>query len=165
LKYGNAHKNQYIVLGRLMRLIQQMTPEERLGLLKEIEKDPSRREKSQGRTNERKRYTLAVDYADVSRAFTDYLQDISTSGVFMLSRRPFQIGEELFLRINFPNQVYPFKVLAEVARTTPEGVGLRFKFDDEEQQSALASLIEALKDSTLKAKKQGMVPLTSLRIV
>jgi len=148
-----------------MRLIQQMTPEERLGLLKEIEKNPSRREKDQGRSNERKRYTLAVDYADVSRAFTDYLQDISVSGVFMISRRPFQVGEELFLRINFPHEVYPFKVLSEVVRITSEGVGLRFKFDDEKQQAVLASLIEGLKNSTLKEKKQGMVPLTSLRIV
>jgi Tfp pilus assembly protein PilZ len=95
---------------------------------------------------ERKPCTIAVDYSELDKAFTDYIRDISPSGAFMASHRPFHLGEEVFLRINFPEEQNPFKIPAEVVRTTAEGVGLRFKFKSKVQQEIITSLIENVKE-------------------
>ncbi len=145
------------VLGRLTSLIHQMTPEERLTLLHQLEERLLSPESClEERVFERRTCTLAVDYTDIERAYTDYIRDISSSGVFMLSTRSFQMGEEVFLRINFPEESNPFKIPAEVVRTTAEGVGLKFKFKSQVQKAIIASLIKNLKDPSTK-RRDGSV--------
>jgi len=146
LEEKNTRNDPFDVLGRLMNRIYQMTHEERLSLLNQLEHDFFARETSlEERSFERKPCTIAVDYADIDRVFTDYIRDISPSGAFMLSKHGFQLGEEVFLRINFPEEQNPFKIPAQVVRTTPEGVGLKFKFKSKVQQEIITSLIENIR--------------------
>jgi len=143
------------VIGRLISLIHEMTPEERRMLLEQLEQNRLSYEAClEERAHERRECTIAVDYADIDRAFTDYIRDISPSGVFMLSRRKFQLGEEIYLRISFPEEQNPFKIPAEVVRTTLEGVGLKFKFKSQVQQVIIASLIKNLKTPRKEKQKR-----------
>ena len=142
----DAQKNHYDVLGRILELIHQMSEEERFILLAHIEKTMKNRDISlEEREYQRKAYTIAVDYVNLDRAITDYARDISPSGVFMVSKGAFQVGEEIFLRINFPDEQNPFKIPAKIVRTTSEGIGLKFKFKSQIQKEIITTLVNGLK--------------------
>lgn len=142
----NVKKNHYDVLGRILELLHQMSEEERFILLAQIEKTIKNRDISlEEREYQRKACTIAVDYANLDRAVTDYSRDISPSGVFMVSKGVFQVGEEIFLRINFPDEQNPFKIPAKVVRTTSEGIGLKFEFKSQIQKEIITTLVKGLK--------------------
>ncbi|MFH1102677.1 MAG: PilZ domain-containing protein [Pseudomonadota bacterium] len=142
----DAQKNHYDVLGRILELIHQMTEEERFVLLANIEKTMKNRDISlEEREYQRKTYTIAIDYVNLDRAITDYARDISPSGVFMVSKGAFQVGEEIFLRINFPDEQNPFKIPAKIVRTTSEGIGLKFQFKSQVQKEIITTLVNGLK--------------------
>jgi Tfp pilus assembly protein PilZ len=155
LKWGTqmedgSLKNQHEVLGKIFELIHQMSSKERLSLLEHIEHAMNRDICLEEREFQRKSCTITVDYLNLDRAITDYIRDISPSGIFMVSRGIFQMGDEIFLRINFPDEQNPFKIPAKVIRTTKEGVGLKFKFQSHIQKEIISSLIKGLKQKPSK---------------
>ncbi|OGP62275.1 MAG: hypothetical protein A2V65_11850 [Deltaproteobacteria bacterium RBG_13_49_15] len=142
----DVKKNHYDVLGRILELVHQMSEEERFILLAYIEKTMKNRDISlEEREHQRKSCTIAVDYVNLDRAITDYARDISPSGVFMISKGAFQVGEEIFLRINFPDEQNPFKIPAKIVRATSEGIGLKFNFKSQIQKEIITTLVKGLK--------------------
>lgn len=141
-----------------------MPHEDRLSLLRKLEEETLMRQTSlEERRQERQRCTLAVDYTELDRIFTGYTRDISASGAFILTQRSFQVGEELYLQINFPQEQYPFKIQAEVVRTAPEGVGLKFRFKSQVQQEIITSLIRNIKEPD-SIKRRGKSPSRTLSL-
>lgn len=78
------------------------------------------------RKHHRKPYFMAVDYATGNRAYRDFIRDISSSGVFIETRRRFLAGQEIIMSVLFPNRSYQI-ITGEVVRITPHGIGVRFK--------------------------------------
>jgi Tfp pilus assembly protein PilZ len=138
---------QYEVAGRLFDLIAKMPHETRRVLLQHLESgaldglvQPS------GRQYDRKKCLLTVDYATAERVFQRYIQDISKGGAFIETQEKLDVGEEVVLSITFSEEQNPFRIPAEVVRATKSGVGLRFRFASEVQETIITRLISDVKE-------------------
>jgi Tfp pilus assembly protein PilZ len=60
-------------------------------------------------------------------AFIAPICDISSNGVFIKTNRQFSVGQEVAMTITFPSTGESRMVTGEVARVSPEGVGINFK--------------------------------------
>ncbi len=114
--------NISVVTARLFEIILDMPFQDRRLLLKELEE-----RHSQGRRKfARKPYFMPVDFATPDRAFSGYIQNISSGGVLIETREPFSVGEQLTLSFMRPKSRDHVKVGGEVVRTLPDGCGVKF---------------------------------------
>ena len=111
-----------VVTARLFEIILDMPFKDRRILLKELEE-----RHSQGRRKfARKPYFMPVDFATPERAFSGYIQNISSSGVLIETREPLSVGEQLTLSFMRPKTKDYVKVGGKVVRIQPEGCGVQF---------------------------------------
>ena len=78
---------------RLFELITDMDFEEQMRLLEELEKRQTRKT----RKHKRRNTNLTVYYATHDRAYRDIIQNISPTGVFIETKEPFDVGQEILL--------------------------------------------------------------------
>jgi len=110
------------VTARLFEIILDMPFKDRRTLLKELEE-----RHSQGRRKfARKPYFMPVDFATPDRAFSGYIQNISSGGVLIETREPLSVGEQLTLSFMRPTSRDYVKVGGEVVRTLSDGCGVKF---------------------------------------
>jgi uncharacterized protein (TIGR02266 family) len=114
-------------------------------LAKDLEKDAVARMKLDGdRKDLRINCLISVDYSDSDRFFKDYIQDISSGGVFIKTREPFSIGEEIMLSLSLSNDKNAFRIPAEVVRTSEEGIGVKFKIQSQVQEDIITSFVDGI---------------------
>lgn len=87
---------------------------------------------------------MAVDYSTQDHIYKDFIQDISTGGVFIQTHMPFTVGQEVSLTFPLPNYQKHIKVIGEVVRSTTQGVGVKFKMADQDQTAMITSLLESI---------------------
>lgn len=133
------------VIDRLVELIYKMPRDEQIFLLNKLEHYQLGKPNYRTRKYERSQCVISVDYETLEETFKDYIRDISPSGIFMKSEETFTLEEEIVLAINFSDSGNPFRIPTEVVRTTPEGIGLKFKFKSQVQEAIITSLIDNLK--------------------
>ena len=93
------------------------------GISTGVQPRPSHRRKAA-----RKPCFVAVDYAAEDRVFRDFIFNISAGGAFIETRGLMTVGEKVTLAFSFPNyEEEPVKIVAEVARNAPGGIGVKFK--------------------------------------
>ena len=107
---------------RLFELITDMTYDEQLAMLEELEKKKTRHT----RRHKRRETSLTVYYATHDRAYRDTIQNISPTGVFIETREPFDVGQEILLNFTPSRNADPIKVRGKVVRLTEEGIGVKF---------------------------------------
>ncbi len=106
------------------------------GISNSVQTKPSHRRKAA-----RKPCFVAVDYAAGDRVFRDFIFNISAGGAFIETRGFMTVGEKVTLAFSFPNyEEEPVKIVAEVARNAPGGIGVKFKSANE----SLKGMIEFL---------------------
>ena len=139
---GQEH---YAVIGRLMALIQSMSDAERQRLLDVLEERQKRGAAGQGagngRKSERQQCLMTVDYTIADRVFRDYIQDISTGGVFIETAEAFEAGEDVVLSIIFSSEQNPFRIPGKVVRTAADGIGVQFCMTSQVQEAIVASIM------------------------
>ena len=123
---------------RLFEIIKSMSEDEQKKLLEDLNK----RQIKKIRKNERKECLITVDYALKGRAYQNYIQNISTEGVFIETRENFSVGDEILLTISYSNEVRPFKIAGEVVRISSKGVGVKFKKLSQVQEEIIRSIIK-----------------------
>ena len=69
---------------------------------------------------------MPVDFATPDRAFSGYIQNISSGGVLIETREPLSVGEQLTLSFMRPKSKDHVKVGGKVVRTQAEGCGVEF---------------------------------------
>jgi len=136
---GNQSK-QASLFNRLIELIKSLPEEEQSRLLHQLE-ETYRKGK---RKYERKPFFMVIDYSTEDRVFKDYIQNISSGGVFIETQMPFSQGQQLSLSFPLPNYQRYIKISGEIVRTSPQGIGVRFQTADKEQEEMLKSLLEML---------------------
>lgn len=114
--------NKSDVTFRLFELITDMPHDEQLKLLEELE----RRHSQNKRRHARRDSQLTVYYATQDRAYRDVILNISPTGVFIETREPFIVGQEILLNFTPNRQSDPIRVRGEIVRVTPEGIGVKF---------------------------------------
>ena len=132
--------NESRITARLIELIKNMPEDEQRTLLKDLEEKPF-----EGRRKYvRKPFLMAVDYSTKDHVYKDFIQDISTGGVFIETHMPFTVGQEVSLTFPLPNYQKHIKVVGEVVRSTTQGVGVKFKMADQDQTAMITSLLESI---------------------
>lgn len=142
---SNEQLERYQMTGRIVELLQRLSTERMTTLLKDMEKDVTERSKLDGdRKDLRINCLISVDYSDSDRFFKDYIQDISSSGVFIKTREKFKVGEEIVLSMSLSGDENAFRIPAEVVRTSSEGIGVRFKIQSQVQEDIIASFVHGV---------------------
>ena len=132
--------NESRITARLIELIKSMPEDEQRTLLKDLEEKPF-----EGRRKYvRKPFLMAVDYSMKDHVYKDFIQDISAGGVFIETHMPFTVGQEVSLTFPLPNYQKHIKVVGEVVRYTTQGVGVKFKMADQDQEAIITSLLESI---------------------
>ncbi|MDX2447242.1 MAG: PilZ domain-containing protein [Desulfobacterales bacterium] len=136
---------RYLTIGRLVELIQKMSGGSLKKLLGQLEKEmPGKNTDESVRRHVRVDCFVSVDYTDSEKVFKDYIEDISTSGVFIKTREAFSVGEEIVLSMSLSKEGSAFKIPATVVRAAPDGIGVRFKITSQVQEAIIESLIESV---------------------
>jgi Tfp pilus assembly protein PilZ len=75
-------------------------------------------------------------------------------GVFLETRESFSEGEEILLTLSMAHYSKPFKITGEIVRSTPRGIGVKFKIVSQVQLSQVQQgLIQNLVKQVEKFKK------------
>lgn len=125
------------VTHRLFRLITSMSDDERRTLLSLLEngllRGKCRREYF------RKPLRLPVTYAVGQRAYRNFVKDISLSGVFIMTAKAFQKGQQIRIIIKNKTSPDPVKILGRIVRATDEGIGVEFLSLTKEKKTTILS--------------------------
>ncbi len=125
------------VFEKLIRRVNQLNENQQLELLKIIETKwgKGRRE------NDRREFFMTVDYVVDGRSYRDFIQDMSSSGVFIRTRQRFQVGRHVSMTFMSPDLKTPFKIAGEITRTLEYGIGVKFVIESEVQKETLEELV------------------------
>lgn len=110
---------------RLISLILKMSPSEILEILKTVEEKELEKKRKSPRIN----YFMEVNYVVDDRAFSGYINNISTEGVFIETTETFQLHSNITLTFALPNSQGHIRVAGKIVRITPEGIGIAFDLD------------------------------------
>ena len=78
------------------------------------------------RKHARKPFFMAVDYATKDKTYKDFIQNISTGGVFIETRMPLYAGQKLAMSFPLPNCKKHVKITGKIVRTNVQGIGVKF---------------------------------------
>jgi uncharacterized protein (TIGR02266 family) len=96
------------------------------------------------RKHVRKSYVSEVDFSTADQAYKELVKDISPGGLFIETRAPLAVGQEITLLLSFPDRERPMKILGEVVRATDQGIGVKFKHPSPVVEEVLANLVNEL---------------------
>ena len=97
---------------------------------------------STGQRDERNNLSASVDYVVEDRHFSDFVKDLSKSGVFILTSRAFSVGQEITLTFKPPGTDRPLNINGAIVRVLPEGIGVKFKIESGVQDTVIKSFVE-----------------------
>lgn len=132
--------NESKITTRLIELIKKIPEEEQRALLKELEE----RLFEGKRKHERKPFLMAVDYSTQDHVYKDFIQNVSAGGVFIQTNMPFSVGQEVSLTFPLPNYQKYIKIIGKVVRIDLQGIGVRFKMANQDQEKMIKSLLETI---------------------
>ena len=70
---------------------------------------------------------IVAQCATMDATFQARVQDVSSTGVFVVTSRKLSFGQEIALTFTFPQTGQTIKATGEIVRITPEGVGVEIK--------------------------------------
>ena len=97
------------------------------------------------RISVRKECKIPISYATQDRIYSDNIADISKSGLFIKTKKPLDVGEEIVLSFNMHGYDRPFKIKGNIVRSNQQGLGVEFKDDKPYITEMLGSLVERIK--------------------
>lgn len=125
MESSDNHSNEpniSVITARLFEIVLDMPFEDRRTLLKDLEA-----KHSHGRRKfARKPYFMPVDFATPDRAFSGFIQNISSGGLLIETRDTLPVGEQVTLSFMRPKSRDYVKVGGEVVRKVPDGFGVKF---------------------------------------
>jgi len=110
------------VTSRLMKLIIQLSPEDKVALLRDMEN----RIASLRRNSERQAYIAEVDFVYNGRPSKGFIENISHTGVFILSLEKPEKGSMIVMTFIPPDGGKSVKMTGKVVRIQEEGFAIEF---------------------------------------
>ena len=110
------------VTDRLISMVMELSEEQQETLLEELELKLSK----ERRRHTRKPFITVVDFASQGRAYREFIKDISGSGVYIQTSRPFSVGQDVVLTFPFPDSQKHVKITGRIARVADTGIGVQF---------------------------------------
>jgi Tfp pilus assembly protein PilZ len=81
----------------------------------------------ENRKYQRKKTFILVDCSNYRIVFTDFIQNLSASGLFIETRLPFYVGEELSLTFSLTDIEDHVKITGKIVRVDSKGIGVQFE--------------------------------------
>lgn len=123
---------------RLDELIKSMSESQRAELLDLAEELHGRKK----RAVDRFPCMITADCVYRTRAFNDFVRDISTGGVFIETGESLTEGEDILMTLSFSHHARPFRISGQVVRKTQKGVGVQFKTVSQVQGEMLGDIVK-----------------------
>jgi Tfp pilus assembly protein PilZ len=111
------------ITSRLLNLILDMSLEKKLEILKVID----RWEGKGVRGHNRKPLLIPIEYTAKHLSFRDVIKNISASGVFIETRMPFTVGQDIKMMFRLPRSRKLIQAVGEIVRSDSHGIGVKFK--------------------------------------
>jgi Tfp pilus assembly protein PilZ len=115
-------KQYNVTISKLIKLILDLNEEHQVALLKKGQELLSKEKRAP-----RKSCRIPVRYETFDRVYSDRIMNISQSGVFIETRRPIFVGEEILMDFQIEGVNKPLKIKGKVVHTSSRGVGIEFK--------------------------------------
>ena len=131
---------------KLITLIDYMSDEMKLKLLRYLETKLNIKVgkdlKIDKRGNNRRTCLIAADYIIGKKAFSGYILDISTFGVFVETDRSVPTGQKLSMKFSLPNHQKPFNLKGQIVWSGSQGIGVKFDYLSSHQKEILKDFSE-----------------------
>lgn len=125
--FNNKTTNIHEVRGRLLELILDMSEAETEDLLQELNhRSTSKNEEEERRKHPRKRAFIHIDCSGNKCAFTDFIQNISESGLYIETQMPLFTDQGLSMSFPHPTNNNPINITGTIVRIDSNGIGVRF---------------------------------------
>ncbi len=128
------------IVDQIIELVKGMPANDQQELLEQLKNKVSKRR----RLHSRKPYFMVIDYATHDRTYADFIKDISVSGVFIQTHKPFTVGQAISLTFPLPDQKKHIKINGEIIRSSEEGIGVKFHMFNGSQEEMIKSLLEMI---------------------
>ena len=130
-------KQYNVTISKLIELILNLNEEHQQALLKKGEELLSKEKRAP-----RKSCKIPVRYKTFDRVYSDQIMNISQSGVFIDTRRPIFVGEEISMDFKIAGVNKALTMEGKVVHASSRGVGIEFK----EVDPYLAQILPAIFD-------------------
>jgi hypothetical protein len=116
------------VRGRLLELIFGMSEVDSRSLLTELQKRVQpKKEQEEKRKHSRRKTFIHVDCSGERCAFTDFIQNISESGLYIETQMPLFVNQELSLSFSPQHSEKPIKIMGKIVRIDSKGIGVQLQ--------------------------------------
>jgi Tfp pilus assembly protein PilZ len=137
----NQKKKQYnVTISKLIELILNLNEEHQEALLKKGQELLSKEKRAP-----RKTCRIPVKYKTFDRVYSDQILNISQSGVFIETRKPIFIGEEILMGFKIEGMKKALKIKGKVVHASNRGVGIEFKNVDPALSQLMPAIFDLLK--------------------
>ncbi len=139
--FNNKFKKYNITIKKLFDAILKLSQEQQTQVMIYVEEMLAENK----RISVRKACNIPISYATQNRIFSDKIADISNSGLFIETKRPLEVGEEIVLSFNMHGYDRPFKIKGNIVRSNQQGLGVEFKEVHPYIAEMLGALVERIK--------------------
>ena len=113
------------VYNKILAIILALSEAQMRNLLKSLEKWQQSKF-DEKRKYHRKHTFIWTECSANTRFFTDFIQNLSVSGLFIETQLPFFVGEELSMTFSLPGADDPIKITGKIVRIDSNGIGVQF---------------------------------------
>lgn len=110
----------------IFKLVIDLTEEQQEVLLKQLERTAHPASKDDRRKSSRKPCLMPVNYSVGGRPFQGYILDISVYGAFIETSDYFFSGQEIIMTFSVPHYQKPLSITGEIAWSSQSGMGIKF---------------------------------------
>ena len=128
-----------VTLSELIKLVLSLNEEHQKALLKK-----GRELLSKEKRAPRKSCEIPVKYSTFDRVYSDRIMNISQSGVFIETRRPIFVGEEIIMEFKLEGVNKTLQIRGNVVHASNRGVGIEFKNVDPTLSQILPAILDML---------------------
>jgi len=140
MPFSDPASDKLYIKSRLLTLIDNLSDDSLLILLKSAEKLPLKG----NRKELRKICSIKTNVIAQDHEFICSVHDISYSGIFVETSKPISFGNELSLSFSIGDIKGSLKITGEVVRISPRGIGVKFKHLTKQQEEMIKSFVDTL---------------------
>ena len=133
-------KQYNVTISELIKLILDLNEEHQEALLRK-----GRELLSKEKRAPRKSCRIPVRYKTFDRVYSDQIMNISQSGVFIETRKPLFVGEEIIMDFKIEGVRRALKFKGKVVHASSRGVGIEFKNVDPAVSQLMPAIFDLMK--------------------
>jgi len=122
----NRDIDEIEVTSRLLNMILEMSLEQQLTLLKQLDATGYDGARRYARTRLKTPWAVFFDPETDKLSAVDLIRDISRCGMFIETSRAFSVGEKITIKFQAPSNRKSYKILGEIVRFQKKGIGVKF---------------------------------------